>query len=860
MSRRVVFPLKVKLIVIMTGLLVSSISLYAIFALGLFEKDKSAYIYGNSSEANISFNQRMQSYLNSSFEKLHILSYIPKDKIKDILSSYEDVFHLELISSEGNEDVFYNISKIEDIGLSVEEYKKVIKSYPQESREGFRIINDESTSFLFLKYKNKESGLTLLMYLNTTKLEEISSSFSQYESYILNLDGTTFWGSPKKNYLKQILESKLKEATIVVDKDNPKILSFKFNAKYSLVFVTEILKSEAYKVNDYLIGKSKIFGLVVLSLAGFIALLFSRSLTSPIEKLYDLTLSISKGEFNKKAEIRSRDEIGALGDSINYMSEEILRYMDEMKEKARLENEIETAKYVQSTYFPEEEITLNEFSISSFYKPASECGGDWWGYVEEKDRLVILITDATGHGVPAALLTATAHCCLENLKQNGRDILESPASILEFMNTSIQSLEGKMLMTAFCCVLDHKAGKISYANASHNPPLYRIKNIDPDQKNNFKPLLGNVGPRLGHKKRGDYVDEFLELGSIDRILFFTDGILESKNKSEKEYGQRRFLKSLNNHMEEDNAEFRKSIIQDAFNFYEECPIDDDITIVSVAVSSDSEEVVFNISDSKLEGVLREKLLLNAPILVTDEAVDQGNTFYISSHSDSVNISTLKQNSKLNHLIGRNSKDLVAEILHNMNNCQKNLSLGEYLDEYRFHNTTVKSKEDFLKINNLLGTLDVDGYFESPIDYLKIISNELLTNAIYHSGEGELFNKRSTMERSETPVLSESESIDYSLAVGENHIAICVIDFTGRLNREVIINNLERSFREREHQNKDGGAGLGLFLAFSYSNQFIVRTHPGKRTEVICIIEKNKRFKTYKERITSFHYFEVKEEV
>ncbi|WP_290734861.1 SpoIIE family protein phosphatase [Halobacteriovorax sp. JY17] len=843
----------------MTGLLVSSISLYAIFALGLFEKDKSAYIYGNSSEANVSFNQRMESYLNSSFEKLHILSYMPKDKIKNILSGYEDVFHLELISSEGKEDTFYNISKIEDIGLSVEEYKKIIKSYSQENREGFRIINDESTSFLFLKYKNKESGLTLLMYLNTTKLEEISSSFSQYESYILNLDGTPFWGNSRESYLDEILESKLKEATIVVDKGSPKILSFKFNTKYSLVFITEILRSEAYKVNDYLIGKSKVFGLVVLSLSGFIALLFSRSLTSPIEKLYDLTLSISKGEFNKKADIHSRDEIGALGDSINYMSEEILRYMDEMKEKARLENEIETAKYVQSTYFPEEEISLKEFSISSFYKPASECGGDWWGYVEDEDRLVLLITDATGHGVPAALLTATAHCCLENLKQNGRDILKSPAAVLEFMNTSIQCLEGKMLMTAFCSVLDKKKGKVIYANASHNPPLFVGKDISLGQKNNFKPLLGSIGPRLGHKEKGDYKDEYLDLSSVDRILFFTDGILESKNKSEKEYGQRRFLKSLNGHMSEDNSNFRKSVVQDAFDFYEECPIDDDITIVSVSVNCGSGGVEFSISDDELESELKKKILLNAPILVTDKAVNLENTFYISNLSDNENVLTLKNNPKLNHLVGRNSQDLASEILHNMNNCQSNLSLGEYLDEYRFHNTTVKSKEDFLKINNLLGTLDVDGYFESPIDYLKIISNELLTNAIYHSGEGELFNKRSTMERSETPVLSESESIDYSLAVGANHIAICVIDFTGRLNREVIINNLERSFREREHQNKDGGAGLGLFLAFSYSNQFIVRTHPGKRTEVICIIEKNKRFKTYKERVTSFHYFEVKEE-
>jgi sigma-B regulation protein RsbU (phosphoserine phosphatase) len=71
----------------------------------------------------------------------------------------------------------------------------------------------------------------------------------------------------------------------------------------------------------------------------------------------------------------------------------------------------------------------------------------------------------------------------------------------------------------------------------------------------------------------------------------------------------------------------------------------------------------------------------------------------------------------------------------------------------------------------------------------------------------------------------------------------------------VLDNLVRSFKEKSPLDKKDGAGLGLYLTFLHSNQFIVNLRPGFRTEVICIIDKNKRYKQYKSRIRSFHFFE-----
>jgi len=875
LSRRVVFPLKLKILAIMAALLGGSISIYAIFALDLFKKDKSAYIYGNNRSTIESFHQQVDQLISGNFDKLHVLSLMPQAKIKKLLESYNSFYHLDYKSKLDRKDHFYNINAIEDENLSLSEYKNISKNYESRYRhKNISIHYENEFSFLKMSYVNVDNGVSVSAHISLNLLKQIASQFPQYSTYILQMDGEQFWNSIKtdnETFFNEIIEKKVEKAVVELGIQEPYIVAFKIDPKRKLIFVSKIKKSEAYKVNDYLVNKSKVFGIVILSLAGFIALLFSRSLTSPLESLYNLTIKFSKGEFGEKVLIKSRDEIGSLGESFNFMSGEIVRYMSEMEEKARLENEVKTAKYVQSNYFPAKEISLERSTLSSFYTPASECGGDWWGYMEFDNKLVLVIADATGHGVPAALLTATAHCCIENLKQmtsTNKDIVNSPARILEFMNKSILCLDGKLLMTAFCCLIDYDSNTLIYANASHNPPFhYSNPNGEEATKSHFSPLLGVVGPRLGHKTDGEYIDERISINDREKIILFTDGILESQNSDEKEYGQRRFFKSLIKNTLKENADFKKSIIDDAYEFYGKTPINDDITFVSVEIIKKTKKISIDINDDELKSEVTSMHDLPYSIstdechsitTITDRMDNTGeNCFLISSLSDEDNILKVLKTSSLNHLIGRNAKKMKLEIVNNLKQMFAPKGLSNYINCSKNIAHLVLSKNDFSKVNSILDKFNYDHCFQSPVDYLKIISNELLTNAIYHSGSGEDFIKRSQMDRNISPILSEEEAIVFTVGSDENYIAISVKDSTGRLKRSDIVNNLVRSFESKQHENKEGGAGLGLYLAYSYSNQFIVNTIDGKSSEVICIIDVNKRLKAYKERITSFHYFEQK---
>ena len=92
---------------------------------------------------------------------------------------------------------------------------------------------------------------------------------------------------------------------------------------------------------------------------------------------------------------------------------------------------------------------------------------------------------------------------------------------------------------------------------------------------------------------------------------------------------------------------------------------------------------------------------------------------------------------------------------------------------------------------------------------------------------------------------------FALGLG---LSVAVHEF-GRLDRDKIVRHLIKCVNNTKFiENKKGGAGAGVYLAFYMANQFVINIEPGKRLEAICILEKNKRYKEYRQRVTSFNYF------
>src|SRR5205814_3293064 len=126
-------------------------------------------------------------------------------------------------------------------------------------------------------------------------------------------------------------------------------------------------------------------------------------------------------------------------------------------------------------------------TFAGFYQPAAQTGGDWWTWSElVGGKILLVIGDVTGHGVPSAMITAAAKAACDVARHvHGDDVTVS--RLLEIMNQAIfEAGQRRFTMTCFAAIVDPKARSITYANAAHNfPYLFRAG----DGKGEFGSLM-----------------------------------------------------------------------------------------------------------------------------------------------------------------------------------------------------------------------------------------------------------------------------------------------------------------------------------------------------------------------------------
>ncbi|MFL5785191.1 MAG: PP2C family protein-serine/threonine phosphatase [Bacteriovoracaceae bacterium] len=426
-----------------------------------------------------------------------------------------------------------------------------------------KTFREDKTAYLFesLTYKAETLHLTAKQSSPTPEeLKKILPAKTQYDYFFLlpssagmklvSKEDRTADPEETKLFTKIQDENLQQGATTITIGDEPWLYSWEFDRKLNFASVVRIPQAEAFQVTRYIVNKSLTYGLFILGIAMILSVLLARPLTAQLEKLFGATQEIAKGNFSVRTEVQGADEVGALADSVNDMAGKIEVYIQEMREKARLENEVAVAQLVQSSFFPHGGIEEKKLEIKGHFEPATECGGDWWGVAGSDDWRVLFIADATGHGVPAALLTATINCCktsLDYIRELKPDFLSRPDEILRFMNQAVSGAGKEIQVTCFVASLNVKTGKLVYANASHTPPLYFSGLKENLSKDDFQPLIEANGPRLGQNPDSRYESRTLELAAHDTIFFYTDGLTEGENAEGAQWGVRRLIKALAQH-------------------------------------------------------------------------------------------------------------------------------------------------------------------------------------------------------------------------------------------------------------------------------------------------------------------------
>ncbi|MBF0351696.1 MAG: serine/threonine-protein phosphatase [SAR324 cluster bacterium] len=203
-----------------------------------------------------------------------------------------------------------------------------------------------------------------------------------------------------------------------------------------------------------------------------------------------------------------------------------IRNITLIKEEIRLESELKIAGLVQKKLFPKELPRIPNLDIVTFHKSAAETGGDWHGFIQLEDYLYLFIGDVTGHGAPAAIITATVYGAYQVLReklQNGELVL--PHEVLNYLNNVVcASGQGEFLMTFFAGRLNLRTGLMEFSNAGHPFPVY-IQAIKPEVKH----LYAN-NPPLGYHENVQFELHSGVLHQNEILILYTDGLIENENK------------------------------------------------------------------------------------------------------------------------------------------------------------------------------------------------------------------------------------------------------------------------------------------------------------------------------------------
>ena len=288
--------------------------------------------------------------------------------------------------------------------------------------------------------------------------------------------------------------------------------------------------------------------------------------------------------------VQSRNEIGVLASSVGQMELDIEKYVRDLTavtaERERIGAELSVAFRIQSDILPAVFPAFpdrKDFDIYASMAPAREVGGDFYDFfLIDESRLGLVIADVSGKGVPAALFMMIARTLIRNHVQSG----EEPADALTAVNEQLcENNKENMFVTAWLGVLDLSSGQLKFANAGHNPPLFKHGDGE------YEYMRVRAGLVLAGMEGIRYRQSSVQLSRGDRIFLYTDGVTEAESQNHIFYGEERLCDVLRGLTESAPEETVAAVDADVRRFAEGAEQVDDITMMCLEYTGNGSELI-----------------------------------------------------------------------------------------------------------------------------------------------------------------------------------------------------------------------------------------------------------------------------
>jgi sigma-B regulation protein RsbU (phosphoserine phosphatase) len=315
--------------------------------------------------------------------------------------------------------------------------------------------------------------------------------------------------------------------------------------------------------------------LLFIALGVFLTILVSSNLTRPFGDIIKVLQNVRNGRLDRRVAVRSNDEIGYMGDVINEMTEGL-------REREEIRQSLELAREVQQNLLPKSVPSSDRVDIAGRSIYCDQTGGDYFDFLEVgipgDNKIGLVVGDVSGHGVPSALLMATARALMRQ-----RSFLPGgPAQVVGDVNMHLSRdvEDSGQFMTLFYLVIDPVQRSLKWVRAGHEPAVL----YDP-LRDVFEELRGS-GVALGVDENWQYREEYrsgLLNGQV--ILIGTDGIWESRNSEGRMFGKDALLDLIRKNAAYSAEEILSAIIDSIKHFQQDVEPEDDITLVVAKIKT-----------------------------------------------------------------------------------------------------------------------------------------------------------------------------------------------------------------------------------------------------------------------------------
>jgi phosphoserine phosphatase RsbU/P len=237
--------------------------------------------------------------------------------------------------------------------------------------------------------------------------------------------------------------------------------------------------------------------------------------------------------------------------------------------------ELEMARQIQLSILPRDTPKIRGLDIVARYLPMTSVAGDFYDFIIVDDKRVgILVADVSGHGLPSALIASMLQVALTAQVTNASE----PERVLSGLNRALCGKFERDFVTAAYVFVDMEKKLMTYAGAGHPPLLFSRKSAGKVS------TVSQNGLFLGMFPEATYASVQLPVQAEDRVVLYTDGVPETKNPAEQEFGTARFIQFLENNYSLAVNQFADGLL-DELSRWSEQPRgqgqQDDITVLTI---------------------------------------------------------------------------------------------------------------------------------------------------------------------------------------------------------------------------------------------------------------------------------------